>query len=98
MKRRGWTIPPLMILVAVVSACSPRVDDRGAQFSPTEVIDLGAVVTPDLPQRVWGKGFMQRDASGVVLTSYHHTMGDSIDHVSAKSMKIVGDVAVALLR
>jgi Peptidase family M28 len=40
----------------------------------------------------------QRDASGVVTTSYHHTMGDTIDHVSAKSMKIVGDVAVALLR
>ena len=40
----------------------------------------------------------QRDASGVVLTSYHHTMGDTIDHVSVKSMKIVGDVAVALLR
>jgi len=40
----------------------------------------------------------QRDASGVVMTSYHHTMGDTIDHVSVKSMKIVGDVAVALLR
>ncbi len=40
----------------------------------------------------------QRDASGVVTTSYHHTMGDTIDHVSVKSMKIVGDVAVALLR
>ena len=39
-----------------------------------------------------------RDASGYVTTSYHHTMQDTIDKVSAKSMKIVGDVAVALLR
>lgn len=28
----------------------------------------------------------------------HHTMGDTIDRVSAKSLKIVGDVAMALLR
>jgi Zn-dependent M28 family amino/carboxypeptidase len=39
-----------------------------------------------------------RNASGVVTTSYHHTLDDTIDKVSAKSMKIVGDVAVALLR
>jgi hypothetical protein len=39
-----------------------------------------------------------RDASGLVTTSYHHTLEDTIDKVSAKSMKIVGDVAVALLR
>lgn len=39
-----------------------------------------------------------RDASGSVTTNYHHTMQDTIDKVSAKSMKIVGDVAVALLR
>ena len=39
-----------------------------------------------------------RDASGLVTTSYHHTLDDTIDKVSAKSMKIVGDVAVALLR
>jgi glutaminyl-peptide cyclotransferase len=39
-----------------------------------------------------------RDESGAVITSYHHTLQDTIDHVSAKSMKIVGDVAIALLR
>jgi len=39
-----------------------------------------------------------RNASGLVTTSYHHTLDDTIDKVSAKSMKIVGDVAVALLR
>jgi glutaminyl-peptide cyclotransferase len=39
-----------------------------------------------------------RDASGAVTTNYHHTMSDTIDHVSAKSLKIVGDVAMALLR
>jgi glutaminyl-peptide cyclotransferase len=30
--------------------------------------------------------------------AYHHALGDTIDKVSAKSMKIVGEVAVALLR
>jgi Zn-dependent M28 family amino/carboxypeptidase len=39
-----------------------------------------------------------RDASGRVTESYHHTLQDTIDKVSAKSLKIVGDVAVALLR
>lgn len=39
-----------------------------------------------------------RDENGVVTTSYHHTLGDTIDHVSKKSLKIVGDVAIALLR
>jgi hypothetical protein len=39
-----------------------------------------------------------RDATGAVTTNYHHTTMDTIDHVSAKSMKIVGDVAIALLR
>jgi hypothetical protein len=39
-----------------------------------------------------------RDATGTVTTNYHHTTMDTIDHVSAKSMKIVGDVAIALLR
>ncbi len=27
-------------------------------FQPTEIIDLGALVTEDLPQRVWGKAFL----------------------------------------
>ncbi len=39
-----------------------------------------------------------RDASGMVTTNYHHTLDDTIDKVSAKSMKIVGNVALALLR
>jgi Zn-dependent M28 family amino/carboxypeptidase len=39
-----------------------------------------------------------RDASGVVTTNYHHTTMDTYDKVSAKSMKIVGDVALALLK
>jgi Zn-dependent M28 family amino/carboxypeptidase len=31
-------------------------------------------------------------------TNYHHTMQDTIDKVSAKSLKVMGDVALALLR
>jgi len=42
--------------------------------------------------------FGPRDESGNVTTNYHHTLQDTMDHVSAKSMKIVGDVAMALLR
>jgi glutaminyl-peptide cyclotransferase len=39
-----------------------------------------------------------RDASGTVTRNYHHTQDDTIDKVSVKSLKIVGDVAMALLR
>lgn len=29
-------------------------------FDPTEVVDLGALVTEDLPQRMWGKALLQQ--------------------------------------
>ncbi|MHB0949200.1 MAG: M28 family peptidase [Gemmatimonadaceae bacterium] len=35
---------------------------------------------------------------GGVTTNYHHTLGDTIDKISAQSLQVVGDVAVALLR
>jgi glutaminyl-peptide cyclotransferase len=38
------------------------------------------------------------DSSGRPSPSYHHTTLDTIDKVSAKSLKVVGDVAVALVR
>ena len=40
--------------------CSAAGGERAPAFVPTEMFDLGAVVTPDLPQRVWGKGFMKQ--------------------------------------
>ncbi len=39
--------------------CSQSEVPTSAAFPhPKEVIDLGALVTEDLPERVWGKGFM----------------------------------------
>ena len=34
---------------------------------------------------------------GRVTTNYHHTMQDTIEHISEKSLQIVGDVALSLL-
>jgi kynurenine formamidase len=42
-------------LVGLAAACSPGTEQR--LVVPEEVIDLGALVTPDLPERVWGRGF-----------------------------------------
>ena len=34
---------------------------------------------------------------GVASPNYHHTMQDTIDKISARSLQIVGDVALGLL-
>ena len=49
-------------LATLVVACSPKSapDASQASFAPTEVIDLGAVVTEDLPQRFWGKAMLKQ--------------------------------------
>jgi hypothetical protein len=51
----------LMVSVCMV-ACLTRSDPayRSHSFAPSEVIDLGAVVTEDLPQQFWGKAFMRQ--------------------------------------
>ena len=41
-----------------LSACSSNDEAVQAVFEPQEVIDLGALVTEDLPERVWGKAFL----------------------------------------
>ena len=38
-----------------------------------------------------------RDATGQVTVNYHHTLQDTMAHISAKSLQIVGDVALSLL-
>ncbi|MEO7455485.1 MAG: M28 family peptidase [Gemmatimonadaceae bacterium] len=35
--------------------------------------------------------------SGQPSPSYHHTLGDTMEHISAKSLQVVGDVALAVL-
>ena len=34
---------------------------------------------------------------GAAIPNYHHTMQDTMDKLSAKSLQIVGDVALGLL-
>ncbi len=40
--------------LVLFTACSPN----DASLNPKEVIDLGALVTEDLPEQVWGKGLL----------------------------------------
>ena len=49
----------LLIAVGAVllTACA---SDNGGVPRPREIIDLGALVTEDLPERVWGKAFMSQ--------------------------------------
>ena len=43
----------VLLLTATLSCSTDEVpDERGTRFAPTEVIDLGALVTEDLPERV----------------------------------------------
>jgi kynurenine formamidase len=47
-------------LVLFLPACTPnnQSDLDHGPWEPREVIDLGALVTEDLPERVWGKAFL----------------------------------------
>src|SRR5918912_820221 len=45
----------------LVVACSTRGAERQpVVFEPSEQIDLGTLVTEDLPERTWGKNFMKQ--------------------------------------
>ena len=44
----------LSVTMALVTSCG-----RPAEFAPVEVVDLGALVTDDLPQRMWGEGTLK---------------------------------------
>ena len=53
-----------IILIGLLASCTPpsppELEAKAAGFTPSEVIDLGAVVTEDLPERVWGKAFLNQ--------------------------------------
>ena len=52
-----------MTSVVVLSCSAPQPADAPAGSEvpvPSEVIDLGALVTEDLPQRMWGKAFLKQ--------------------------------------
>jgi glutaminyl-peptide cyclotransferase len=38
-----------------------------------------------------------RDVNGVAFPNYHHTLQDTMEHISAKSLQVVGDVALSLI-
>ncbi len=40
-----------------LSSCTSKNSNQNLQ-APSEIIDLGALITEDLPERVWGKAFM----------------------------------------
>lgn len=55
--------PALSLVVAATTfscAPSPRDDQPEGSFQPTEVVDLGALVTADLPERLWGRAFLKQ--------------------------------------
>ncbi len=50
-----------LAIFASVSACTvpEAVPESQVVFAPSEVIDLGALVTEDLPERVWGSALLE---------------------------------------
>jgi glutaminyl-peptide cyclotransferase len=61
--------------------------------------DGGAVEDDHIPLQKAGISAIDViDFSYGPANSYWHGPGDTVDHVSAESLKIVGDVAVAVLR
>ena len=54
MRSHQKTLTGVVCFWLLLAACSTN----NAAREPTEVIDLGALVTEDLPERVWGKAFL----------------------------------------
>ena len=58
---RLWLIALSNLAALLVAACGrPASSVSTAIPIPREIIDLGALVTEDLPERVWGKTFMEQ--------------------------------------
>lgn len=60
--RALYQLPLIPVLSIIMVACSTseRSDNRDVEWIPSEVIDLGASVTEDLPERTWGKAFLKQ--------------------------------------
>ena len=58
-----------IILIILLSDCTSKKSNQSIPI-PTKIIDLGALVTEDLPERVWGKA---------TLTSKGYTRPNSFD-------------------
>lgn len=79
----GWGHAVWLAVLANASACTAPEAPRESQpaFVPSEVIDLGALVTEDLPERVWGNalrqqlGFTQPNSFEVIPWTYDDMSG-----------------------
>jgi kynurenine formamidase len=62
MDRSKYFPPVILIYLALIFSCSTPEPSMEQDFTflPSEVIDLGALVTEDLPERIWGKAFMDQ--------------------------------------
>lgn len=52
----------LLAVFCGLSACVPSADAHPPAFEPREIIDLGTLVTEDLPERMWGKALLTQFA------------------------------------
>ena len=58
MKLFIWkSISVILTVIYISFSCSSKKTNQDI-LTPKEIIDLGALVTEDLPERVWGKAFM----------------------------------------
>ena len=63
MRKSCYQLVVITVLSMLMLSCSTAKssDDRRLGFAPSEVIDLGVLVTEDLPQRVWGKALLKQN-------------------------------------
>lgn len=55
------TATVVVLSIMTVSCSSPAPPEHAdSRWTPSEVIDLGASVTEDLPERTWGKAFLKQ--------------------------------------
>jgi kynurenine formamidase len=60
MRRQSFHRWGIGAVSCLMLSCSEQRAGPDRTFVPREVIDLGATVTEDLPQRFWGKAFMKQ--------------------------------------
>lgn len=90
----------------VVSRVWQKAADLGyARYFIPKAYQSGAITDDHVP--FIEKGFRVIDVldldygpmgpNGLASPNYHHTLQDTMEHISAKSFQIVGDVALSLL-
>jgi len=66
--------------LVLVAGCSPNAEI--GEFQPTRVVDLGALVTTDLPQQIWGTAFLEQmgfeGRNSFDVMAWEFAMGDRI--------------------